>query len=159
MAKKFTLCESTRVALEDFAKRARTDLLLKPMKCIKFPCGSNSDCWDHKKIGEINKQIFRELDGMGNIYCIFTKYKGGDWIAQYVGQRKSNGLKQRIRSHLVFKSKKTGSQLKKVQYAVGKRGQVGISYILIEPEALRSYVEEFILSTREYCQLRWNKNV
>ena len=158
MAERLKLCEDVRLLLEDFVKCAREELLSKPMRCIMYPCGSSPNCWNHKKIDELNKQAFRELNGMGNVYCIFTKSEGDDWIVQYIGKSKRCDLRQRIRSHLVYKSENTGSQLEKIQCAVGKRDQVSISYILIEPEALRSYVEESILSAKEDCQFLWNKN-
>ena len=76
----------------------------------------------------------------------------------YVGQTKSQYLRQRIRQHLVKKSQKTGSQLPQVQDAVADGRNIGISYVLIEPESLRLYVEDSIIATRADGELPWNKH-
>ncbi len=76
----------------------------------------------------------------------------------YVGQRKHNRLGERMRQHLVKKHEKTGSQLMKVQRAVADGKKIGISYVLIEPEALRHYAEESIIAERADGELPWNKH-
>ena len=76
----------------------------------------------------------------------------------YVGQRKSEKLRERMRQHLVKKHGKTGSQLRCVQRAVADGKKIGLSYVLVQPEALRHYVEESILAARTDGELPWNKH-
>jgi hypothetical protein len=61
-------------------------------------------------------------------------------------------LKQRIRSHLVWRNKKTksgkftGSKFDEVQHHISHGFDIALSFIEIEPESLRHYVEEMVLA-------------
>ena len=73
----------------------------------------------------------------------------------YVGQRKSPSLKERIVQHLVKKNERTGSMLEAVKTAVSDGREAAISYVLVEPESLRLFVEEAIIASNK-AHLPWN---
>ena len=160
MAKKFKLEKNARKKLKAMVKRVEHKLLIKPRRhCIKYPCGSRASCWEIKKIDEINQTTFDALKDAGNIYCIFTRKEQCGWVARYIGQSKSGGLKGRLRSHLVHKSRDTGSQLEKIKCMVGEGERISISYVLVKPETLRHYVEESILKQSECSEFPWNEHM
>ena len=136
--------------------RAREELLSGPMACVGYPEGSGPEKWDARKISEINADLLSSLAGRGNVYALFV---GGceQWNAMYIGQRKREKLRDRMRQHLVKRHKKTGSQLRQVQRAVADGKKIGISYVLVEPDALRHYVEESIIAARSDGELPWNR--
>ena len=105
----------------------------------------------------MNQDLLSRLSGAGNLYAIFVG-EGGRWTAMYVGQRKRDKLGERIRQHLVKQSENTSSKLSQVRCAVANGKKIGISYVLIEPECLRRFVEESIIATRTAGELSWNKH-
>ena len=75
----------------------------------------------------------------------------------YVGERKSIGLRDRITQHLIDKDHRTGSMLEAVKTAVSAGQRVGLSFVKVDPESLRLYVEETIISTcKKEGKLPWN---
>ncbi|MCC6758003.1 MAG: hypothetical protein IT395_00035 [Candidatus Omnitrophica bacterium] len=110
-----------------------------------------------------NAQILGGLRNQANVYAIFVRNKKSekesDWEKMYVGQRKCSGIRERITQHLIKKHSKTGSMLKKVKKAVLKGKEVGLSFIKVEPEPLRLFVEETIIAkhNNKYKKdLPWN---
>jgi hypothetical protein len=72
-----------------------------------------------------------------------------------VGERKSNGLRQRLTEHLIKKNAKTGSKLPEIQQSVSDGKRIAVSFIKVAPEALRLYVEETIIAKHKDA-LPWN---
>lgn len=96
------------------------------------------------------------LKNSGNVYSIYLKDKGASsWKPVYVGQRKKSYLRQCITEHLITKSKRTGSVLEPIKAEVTAGNSVAFSYIKVEPESMRRYVEEVILSKNKNFLL-WN---
>ena len=147
----------TLEGLRDLVRRARAELLSGPIACVAYPEGSGPENWDVDKISESNANLLKSLAGCGNVYALFVG-ECDQWTAMYVGQRKSEKLRERMRQHLVKKHKKTGSQLQQVQRAVANGQKIGISYVLIEPDALRHYMEESIIAARSDGELPWNRH-
>jgi hypothetical protein len=73
----------------------------------------------------------------------------------YVGESKSISLRDRITAHVIDKETRTGSTLSFVKDAVSARQQIGISFIKVQPESLRLFVEEKIISKNKE-KLPWN---
>ena len=93
-----------------------------------------------------NEYLLGSLRKKANIYAIYTKKGNGKWALKYVGQRKSEGMRQRITEHLITKNAQTGSKLDGVREAVHQKLKIGVKFIKVEPEAMRTYVEEEIIN-------------
>lgn len=130
---------------------------------IKYPNGINRNNW--KKIADNEFQNIRgSIPVNDNIYAIMVKVniktetaivdKNNNYYeVRYIG--KSNDIRKRLRSHLVYKSKKTSSCLEDVKKHVlgSSTKELYISTIEVIPNGLNSYVESLLL---DYFN---NKNV
>ena len=77
--------------------------------------------WNERieEIKALNEDLLDELSNEeANIYAISIKSRNAGWQAKYVGQRKTDYMKQRITEHLITKNSQTGSKLARVQDAV-----------------------------------------
>jgi len=90
-----------------------------------------------KQLVATNNSIF---NGNKNIYAIFEN----DTLV-YIGKTKANLAKERLKNHLFYKNKNTGSKLKNVKESINNDSYIDISYIYVEPESLRNYIEEELI--------------
>jgi len=90
-----------------------------------------------KQLVATNNDIFNDNK---NIYAIFEN----DTLI-YIGKTKANLAKERLKNHLFYKNKNTGSKLKNVKESIRNNSQIYISYIFVEPESLRNYIEEELI--------------
>ncbi|GAB4073750.1 hypothetical protein GCM10028778_12530 [Barrientosiimonas marina] len=97
-----------------------------------------------------NDDLLSNLGRNANIYAIH-KWSAADkkWIPMYVGERKTGGMRERITQHLIDKNVQTGSKLTEVKKMVRSGESIGVSFVKVEPESLRLYVEEQIISNFE----------
>lgn len=92
------------------------------------------------------------------MYALFVRdAPSGAWALVYVGQRKSQGIRERLIQHLVKERPKTGSKFKQVQAAVNENSIIGVHVIKVEPESLRLFVEEKIIEAKG-DSLIWNQH-
>ena len=123
--------------------------------------------YKHKKFNSTNENLnldisenhvlLNDVKGKGGVYAIFSDEKSKNyWTLKYIGQTKGKYSRQRIINHLFGKNKKTGAQLDRVIKAVKNGENLAISFVVISPEELRTYVEEKLIKTYEYY-LEWNK--
>ncbi len=90
------------------------------------------------------------------MYAIFTAPKNStSFSLRYIGKTTRKLARQRIRNHLIKKHEKTGAKLKHVTDHVLSGGSVKISWIKIEPESLRNYVEEELI--HKHHEADWNR--
>jgi hypothetical protein len=143
--------------LAEFAKACANDLFCTVQHEFKFPAGTSLQQWPAQEIKKENDKLLRSLRNSGNVYAIFVREpsKGSSWTKVYVGERKSSGLRERITQHLIDKHEKTGSMLEAVKTAVSNGADIGLSFIKVEPESLRLYVEETIIAKHKK-ELPWN---
>jgi hypothetical protein len=143
--------------LEQFANKCCEALLVPNPIEFEYPPGCSLTAWSVKEIRSLNKSVLDRLNGNGNVYAIYTSSFGeqAQWVPVYVGQRKSRSLRERLVQHLITKSEQTGSMLEAVKTSVSDGHRIAISYIKVEPESLRLYVEETIISQRK-AVLPWN---
>ena len=129
--------------LEDFKNNCNNELLSRQNR---IDYSQANDDWinntdtNHtcgKQLEIINNSIFH---GDKNIYAIYEND-----ILVYIGKTKSNLAKERLKNHLFYKHKKTGSKLKYVKEAIQKNYTINISFIYITPESLRNYIEEELI--------------
>ena len=109
-----------------------------------------------KYIKELNIDILSTIKNKANIYAIFI-FENDEWKVKYVGQRKASDINQRIKQHLVSKSDKTSSKLKEVREAVSRGQKIGLSFIKVDNEFLRTFVEQKIIYKNKDI-LVWNKH-
>lgn len=141
--------------LDEFAERCAEALIVDSPIQFNYPDGSSLTNWPVAEIKQLNDLVLKELRGAGNVYALYTRRAEGAWSVVYVGQRKSEGLRERITQHLINKDTRTGSMLEAVKTAVSDGREMAVSYIHVSPESLRLYVEETIIAKRK-DQLSWN---
>jgi hypothetical protein len=148
------LCADAEKQLRGFIEEFRYPSSLRGRGC-------SHESWKDEctTIDGLNQEILASVDRRAGVYAILTRYKLGSWRLQYLGQVKSSGSKARIRSHLVWRNKKTksgkftGSKFDEVQSALRVGHDVGFSFVEIEPASLRHHVEEFLI---QHFQPAWN---
>jgi hypothetical protein len=148
-----TLIFKQKIELEKFLEECESTLFAEKSK-IEIIYNSK---WDVSEIKNINKALFDTIGEIKpNIYAIFaTDNKDSEFHLKYIGQTNSKGARTRLTNHLITKNDKTGAQLEKVKSTVKNRGRIKISFIKIEPEALRHYIEEMLIEKYEN-KLEWN---
>ena len=125
---------------------------------IKYPSALHGSkaikLWElyTEEIDTLNAETLSSLSGRGGVYAIYVAKPNTDWSLKYVGQAKGTVLRQRIRSHLVWRNKNTksgkftGSKFDDIQSHVSLGYDIALSFIEVIPESLRHYVEEMILA-------------
>lgn len=96
-----------------------------------------------------------------NLYALYVKKESKDWRIMYVGQRKYNGILERLRQHLISKHKLTGSKLINVTNALQANYDIGIKVLSVRSDSMRLYYEEKLISSLDLrCnqQKHQNKN-
>ena len=146
-------------SLDTFSEECEKSLLSGVIYQFKYPDGTSLSNWSAEEIKKNNKQFLDNLRNRGNVYALWVREsEQEEWVAVYVGQRKSKNLRERLTQHLLKKNKKTGSMLASVKTAVGAGKQIGVSFIKVHPESLRLFVEETIIARRK-ADLPWNTHV
>ena len=141
--------------LDEFADECALALIVDSPTQIFYPDDCNFTNWPIDEIKQLNDRTLKSLRGAGNVYALYTRRLDESWSVVYVGQRKSTGLRERITQHLINKDVRTGSMLEAVKTAVSDGREMAISFIQVQPESLRLYVEETIISKNK-AQLPWN---
>jgi hypothetical protein len=142
--------------LSEFAKECEASLLSGVQYEFVFPEGCSLQEWPVAEIKAANKEFLSSLKGSANVYALFVRRNDSEeWIPVYVGQRKSANLRERLTQHLINKNVQTGSMLEAVKTAVAAGEKIGVSFIKVNPESLRLFVEETIISSRK-SELPWN---
>mgnify|MGYP003662205714 CR=1 len=143
-------------SLEKFLDQADQKLMSSDHRIeLSYPKSSLSP-WDADAIALANESILSELSGAANVYAIFTASKNSERFAlRYVGKTTKKLARQRIRNHLIKKHERTGAKLKEVEQHIKAGGKLAISWVGIEPESLRNYIEEELI--RRYRGADWNR--
>ena len=97
-----------------FVEEIEQQLLSSTPYHFQYPNEVEKDgVWDKDFIYEIeklNEQFLSSLTHNANLYMIYTRNSvTSEWKPRYLGERKSIGIRGRIRSHLITKNEKTGS--------------------------------------------------
>ena len=140
-----------------FAATCESALFESFKHVIAYPPSANLANWPVADIQSKNEALLSTLRNAGNVYAIFVADapKNSPWIVHYIGERKSNGLRQRLTEHLIKKNANTGSKLPEIQQSVSDGKRIAASFIKVAPEALRLYVEETIIAKHKNV-LPWN---
>ncbi len=103
--------------------------------------------------------IAQEVGDDANVYAIWSRASNSDkWEVMYIGQRSKGNVIERIKQHLFKTPNGTQSKLEKVTELVALNHHIGISTILISPDALRLSVEDqlIFINTNNGSDLPWN---
>jgi len=143
--------------LAEFAKSCAQALFAEVPHQFIFPAGCNLQHWPVGEIKSSNETFLKTLRHRANVYALSVRPSGENqnWRPVYVGERKSAGLRDRITQHLITKDHRTGSMLEAVKTAVAAGQEIGVSFIKVEPESLRLFVEETIIAKHKN-ELPWN---
>jgi hypothetical protein len=122
---------------------------------IKFP-SNYVEPWNGKELAKINDSILSDVSGNANVYMLYTADKGTSaYQVRYVGKTTRKLGRQRLRNHLFSKNKGTGAKLDSIKAHVQAGGLVKISWTSIDPESLRNWAEEELISL--HPEANWNR--
>jgi hypothetical protein len=122
---------------------------------VEYPKESLSP-WNAKQLDKANQKILDAVSGVANVYVIFTAPKNScTFSLRYIGKTTRKLARQRVRNHLIKKNENTGAKLKNIVEHVQSGGLVKISWLKIEPESLRNYVEEELINRHKEAD--WNR--
>lgn len=142
--------------LEAYLETVEAALLGEDCRLQVLYMGEHVLPWDAEKIEQENLELLDKATGRANVYAIFTASKDShDFSLRYIGKTTRKLARQRVRNHLVKKHVKTGAKLEKIVAHVQSGGLVKISWVRIEPESLRNYVEEELI--RRHRNADWNR--
>lgn len=143
-------------SLEEYLEKVEVALLQEAAQSsFEYPRQSISP-WDTEQLDTRNKAVLDAVSGVANVYAIFTAPNDtNDFSLRYIGKTTRKLARQRIRNHLIKKNKGTGAKLDKIIAHVRSDGLVKISWVKIEPESLRNYVEEELISRHKEAD--WNR--
>jgi hypothetical protein len=122
---------------------------------VNYPKDSISP-WNAEQLDVANQNILDAVSGVANVYAIFTaKDDSSAFSLRYIGKTTRKLARQRIRNHLIKKNENTGAKLNNIVAHVQRGGLVKISWIKIEPESLRNYIEEELIN--RHGEADWNR--
>lgn len=112
--------------------------------------------WDGDKLAKDNETLLSDVSKCANVYFLFTARKGqSDYRLRYIGKTTGDLARQRLRNHLFKKHSGTGAKLENVKSHVLSGGELQIAWVLIDPESLRNWAEEELIS--RHREADWNR--
>jgi len=142
--------------LKTFLGELETTLLSEEKRTLVTYPSSSISPWNTAELDAANQKLLYAASGDANVYAIFTAPKNSiSFSLRYIGKTTRKLARQRIRNHLIRKHEKTGAKLKHVMDHVLSGGSIKISWIKIEPESLRNYVEEELI--HKHQEADWNR--
>jgi hypothetical protein len=142
--------------LERFLESVEAALLREEsMSLVSYPQNSISP-WNADQLDAANQKILDAVSGTANVYAILTAPKNSNSFSlRYIGKTTSKLARQRVRNHLIKNHEKTGAKFQYVKTHVLSGGKVKISWLKIEPESLRNYLEEELI--KKHKEADWNR--
>lgn len=116
------------------------------------------------EICQLNEELLTEITNCAGVYAIWgtpTISTNAEWELKYIGQTMAEASKQRIKAHLIWRNKETksgrytGSMFDNVRALVRRRKDVALSFVEVDPEALRHFVESRLI--RKFHPM-WNSH-
>ena len=142
--------------LDKYAKVCKEAICCEKRKFIhlEYP-KMNDKCWGEEELSDKFNPKLECIRDCGNVYAILRKRHGNcRWKVVYIGTRMKNEIGKRVKEHIVKKPDSTSSKLECVKSSVWNGFDIAISYILIEPENLRLFVEQELI---QQLDPPWNK--
>lgn len=143
-------------SLEDYLSEVEEALLATEKRvAVSFPSTAVSP-WDGDALARANQELLKKASGSTNLYAIFTAACGAkEHALRYLGKTTKKLARQRITNHLFRKDERTGSKLAQIMTHACGGGTVEISWIEVEPESLRNYLEEELIL--RHPEADWNR--
>lgn len=143
-------------SLEDYLNDVEAALLAKEKRdAVSFPPTAVLP-WDGNALVFANQGLLKKASGSANLYAIFTAACGErGHTLRYIGKTTKKLARQRITNHLFRKNEGTGSKLAQIMAHACGGGTVEISWIEVEPESLRNYLEEELIL--RHPEADWNR--
>lgn len=117
---------------------------------------NNVSPWDAKALATENESLLTSASRRANVYMIFAaKRESIDYKLRYIGKSTGKLVRQRLRNHLFKKNEGTGAKLEAVMSHVKAGGTIKISWVTVEPESLRNWAEEELISA--HPEADWNR--
>jgi hypothetical protein len=142
--------------LEGFLSSVEAALLQEERKSLVLYPQDSISPWNTDQLDAANQKILDAISGTANVYAIFTApNSASSFSLRYIGKTTRKLARQRIRNHLIKKHEKTGAKFQYVKTHVLSGGQIKISWLKIEPESLRNYLEEELIN--KHKEADWNR--
>lgn len=143
-------------SLEAYVTEVESALLAGENRAaVSFPSAALSP-WDGNALAAANQELLKKVSGSANLYAIFTAAWGSEEHSlRYVGKTTKKLARQRITNHLFRKDERTGSKLAQIIAHAYGGGTVEISWVQVEPESLRNYLEEELIL--RHPEADWNR--
>ncbi|NHV28774.1 hypothetical protein [Burkholderia sp. D-99] len=143
-------------SLEEYLEKVEAALLQEERRIsFKYPQQSISP-WNAQQLDAENESTLDLVAGCANVYAIFTAPRDSNvFTLRYIGKTTRKLARQRVRNHLIKKNERTGAKLENIVTHVQSGGLVKISWVTIEPESLRNYIEEELISRHKEAD--WNR--
>ena len=150
---------------KDILQKAISEIKNDTPKVMKYSKSINEVNWTNIADSDFQK-IRLSIPKKDNIYVIMIKVETKTEIfdknnnyykVKYIG--KSYNIRKRLRSHLVYKSKKTSSCLKEVKEYIlnSSTKELYIRTIEVKPRELNSYVESLLLNHIDDGDVRYTR--
>lgn len=112
--------------------------------------------WNANELVSLNSGLLDAVAKSANLYAIHVAPKGSsDYSLRYIGKTTRALARERVRNHLFKKNEQTGSKLSEVKRHVQAGGSIRMSWLSVEPESLRNYLEEELI--RRNRSANWNR--
>ncbi len=142
--------------LEKYLSNVEAALLRQESRSLVVYSEENVLPWNIQQLDTANRKILDAVSGAANVYAIFTAPNNSSASSlRYIGKTTRKLARQRVRNHLIKKNEKTGAKLQNIVAHVQSGGRVEIAWLTIEPESLRNYVEEELIS--RHREADWNR--
>jgi hypothetical protein len=142
--------------LEKYLNAVEAALLREDDRSLVLYSEGSISPWDAGQLGTANQEILGAVSGVANVYAIFAAPKNSSTFSlRHIGKTTRKLARQRVRNHLIKKNEGTGAKLEKIMAHVRSGGLVRISWVKIEPESLRNYVEEELIN--RHGEADWNR--
>ena len=142
--------------LDSFLRAIDQHLIDEKNRCSVHFSQKNVSPWDDGELANENKALLASASGNANVYMLFTAKKGSDeYKLRYIGKSTRKLARQRLRNHLFIKNHGTGAKLEDVMSHVKAGGAIKISWVTVEPESLRNWAEEELISSHPAAD--WNR--
>lgn len=160
-----SLSQAGKDALADLVQRVYNDL--SHAANIRFFVSGKADVPDAAGANQVidaildtvpeNRLILDSIAGQSVVYAIWVRTPTtGEPALRYIGHVVSVGARTRMINHFVRKDPRTGAKLDNVRAALAAGYEVGVSFVAIDPPAVRLYVEEMLIQKLDGPEY-WNQ--
>jgi len=142
--------------LDNFLSLINEHLTQEEKRISVMFSSQNASPWNGEELAKENEILLSNVSGKANVYMLFTAKKGSSkYELRYIGKTTRKLARQRLRNHLFKKHNGTGAKLDVVKSHVQAGGAIKVSWVAIQPESLRNWAEEELISC--HPEADWNR--